>query len=1035
MSTLQPLYRFCSRIVPLSLLFFFAACGGGGSEIDVPDPVNIAPTLTLIGAGELASEVGNDYVDLGATASDAEDGDISQQIVVDSNVDTTTAGAYIITYNVSDSAGRAASSIVRTVVIVENIENATEITNIVEVDGQIEATLLNGEIVILDSFEEWQALDDQFPITPEQEISLANLDDFFQRYSGSTTKAGETNNDKAAPSSFSLADDQTGFKNQRARGTCVSFAVVAAIEAAYKRQFDLELDLSEQFINHMQKNVSINRNNPQVPFRENQLGFWAGSSVSYMLHLFYAGYRIPTEDSHRYVSSTAPNNSLGFGNTREVGDNPLMDFRDTSILQKQVNDVNLSALEVDYNIPSLFPHIALPINASDGAKYGIQSYGRVIASELNNVEIYKELISRSYELIVQVRLTTDPTPENGIMDPSDDLTSSHAVVFIGYDDEERVFLVKNSWSSEDFEKWSYDWVTEGLVIDASLIVRVREDYESPATVALPQRFIGRWHLNMNGVRGELDITRLPGSYMSINGRDDQRIGAYYAEDGSVYRVNGQFFGDRLTFYFDENEPNLDYESLQGHRFDAYFRYFSIHFPRDRSHISGTMLDADDGEIYGFYATRIHEFSGVPVEYYPSTAGVSPLSSESYIGTWAIGDIEVKFHEVDNNLGVIYGAISNRLFEEEITASLSEGNRRITFNIDEDGFEYQVFTGYLFTNELGIFSGELVQKATGSDEVTRGFVAVRGENSLPDLTVTSPSDGASIPRGSQNVEFRADVSDLDGETVTIVWVSDLDGEIGNSDSFNRNDLSFGTHQITVTVDDGFTGHDPVEITLELTITNDAPTIEITQPNNGDNFCANELINFRSSIIDLNNVPGFTVPDESVSWHATNLVGENFTSMGTGKNVDYAFTSGSFLITARATDDGGLTDEEVIELTIENCNANPPEVSIIDPESDSGTSDNEYAYDGFDDNRAMWYTDVTVTGSAIDSEDGTLTGGSLVWSTDRTDIQDSSLATGTNATIRLYSDSCFGLWHEVTLTGVDSDMNERSQTLRLFIWTVC
>lgn len=1011
----------------------FSGCGGGGGDKEEEPPANSAPILTLTGSNTIAIEVGGEYADLGATASDAEDGDITQQIVADSNVDTTLAGTYSVIYNVTDSAGASASSIERVVIIVENIEDATEIMDIVEVDGRFEATLLNGDIVILDSLAEWQVLDAQFPITPEQEVSMDNLDEFFAQNSNGF-KTVEIKNRKAAPDIFSLEDDQTSYKRQWNRGTCVSFAVVAAVEAAYKRQLDLELDLSEQFVNHMQKNVSIISGNPQVPFRENQLGFWAGSGVSYMLNLLTAGYRIPSEAAHPYVSSSTQFN-IGFNNTREAGDNPFIDFRDDDILQKQVNDINLSAVKETYNIPQEFEHVALPINASDGAQYGINSFGRVIASGLDNVELYKEIISRSFELIIQVTMSTDPTPGNGIRDPSDDFTSGHAVVFIGYDDEERVFFVKNSWNSSGYEKWSYDWVSEGRVSNASFVFRVKEDYENPAPEDMPQRFIGRWHLNMDGIRGELDITRLPGSYPSINGRDDQRIGAYYAEDGSVYRVNGQFFGDRLTFYFDESEPNLDYESLQGHRFDAYFRYFSIFSHRDRKHLAGTMVDADDGEIYGFYARRIDEFSGAISEYYSGTAAGTSLSAESYIGTWSIGDYQTKFNQVDNDLGQISGTVSNGAFTENITATLSDGNRRISFNVDDDIFDYQVYTGYLFTNELGIFSGEVVQKETDSAEITRGFIAVRRSNSLPDLTVNSPSDGASIPRGSQNVEFRADVNDLDGESVTISWISDLDGEIGSTDSFNRNDLSFGTHQITVSVHDGLDEHDPVEVSFEITITNNAPTIDITQPNAGDGFCESESINFRATVVDLNNVPGFTLPDESVSWSATNLAGGNYTTIGTGKEVSYSFVSGGFLVTARATDEEGLTDRETIELSIENCSDNPPEVSIIDPESDSGSSDDRYAYDGFDSGLGLWYTDVSVSGSASDIEDGVLSGASLEWSTDRSDIQDSTLATGTNATVRLYSDSCFGVWHELTLTAVDSDNNERSQTVRVFIWTLC
>ncbi len=57
----------------------------------------------------------------------------------------------------------------------------------------------------------------------------------------------------ALPRKVFLKDYQTSIKNQGGRGTCVSFAVAGAIEALYKRKYGLNLDLSEQFLNHMQK--------------------------------------------------------------------------------------------------------------------------------------------------------------------------------------------------------------------------------------------------------------------------------------------------------------------------------------------------------------------------------------------------------------------------------------------------------------------------------------------------------------------------------------------------------------------------------------------------------------------------------------------------------------------------------------------------------------------------------------------------------------------------------------------------------------
>jgi len=56
-------------------------------------------------------------VDAGATAADNVDGDVTANIVAVSNVNTTMAGSYTVTYNVSDAAGNAATTVTRAVYV------------------------------------------------------------------------------------------------------------------------------------------------------------------------------------------------------------------------------------------------------------------------------------------------------------------------------------------------------------------------------------------------------------------------------------------------------------------------------------------------------------------------------------------------------------------------------------------------------------------------------------------------------------------------------------------------------------------------------------------------------------------------------------------------------------------------------------------------------------------------------------------------------------------------------------------------------
>lgn len=95
-----------------------------GTKEVVKDPVDTtAPIITLL--GNATENVANSatYTDAGATATDDADGDITARIVVAGDtVNTSAAGTYVVTYNVSDAAGNAATEVTRTIIVAEAIE-------------------------------------------------------------------------------------------------------------------------------------------------------------------------------------------------------------------------------------------------------------------------------------------------------------------------------------------------------------------------------------------------------------------------------------------------------------------------------------------------------------------------------------------------------------------------------------------------------------------------------------------------------------------------------------------------------------------------------------------------------------------------------------------------------------------------------------------------------------------------------------------------------------------------------------------------
>ena len=145
-------FQFTPAVLGISELSFLLRDGNGEELIatvtfEVSEIIEdtVAPVITILGDNPVEVTRGDTYFDLGASALDDVDGDISQNILVDaSGVDMTTAGTYQVTYNVSDASGNAAAEMTRTVSVVANVE-AQEENDILAfaLPGQVEASIIN----------------------------------------------------------------------------------------------------------------------------------------------------------------------------------------------------------------------------------------------------------------------------------------------------------------------------------------------------------------------------------------------------------------------------------------------------------------------------------------------------------------------------------------------------------------------------------------------------------------------------------------------------------------------------------------------------------------------------------------------------------------------------------------------------------------------------------------------------------------------------------------------------------------------------
>lgn len=104
----------------VSILFGASSGGPTGTFTTSSSRDSTPPEITLKGANPQRITLGGAYTDLGATAVDDVDGDLTSSIVIDATgIDTSTIGTDKVTHNVLDASRNAAIEEVRTVNVVD----------------------------------------------------------------------------------------------------------------------------------------------------------------------------------------------------------------------------------------------------------------------------------------------------------------------------------------------------------------------------------------------------------------------------------------------------------------------------------------------------------------------------------------------------------------------------------------------------------------------------------------------------------------------------------------------------------------------------------------------------------------------------------------------------------------------------------------------------------------------------------------------------------------------------------------------------
>mgnify|MGYP002619894864 CR=1 FL=1 len=120
-------------------------------EVEVVDTT--PPVITLIGDANVTVEAGGVYNELGATAEDSFEGDLSLQITITGFVDTDTIGVYELRYNVSDSSFNAAIEVIRTVTVEDTIPPVITLTGSANITVERNDSFTDPGATASDSFE------------------------------------------------------------------------------------------------------------------------------------------------------------------------------------------------------------------------------------------------------------------------------------------------------------------------------------------------------------------------------------------------------------------------------------------------------------------------------------------------------------------------------------------------------------------------------------------------------------------------------------------------------------------------------------------------------------------------------------------------------------------------------------------------------------------------------------------------------------------------------------------------------------------
>ena len=190
------------------------------------------------------------------------------------------------------------------------------------------------------------------------------------------------------------------------------------------------------------------------------------------------------------------------------------------------------------------------------------------------------------------------------------------------------------------------------------------------------------------------------------------------------------------------------------------------------------------------------------------------------------------------------------------------------------------------------------------------------NQSPTATITAPTNNASFVQGTP-VTFTGSGQDPEDGALTggsLVWTSNVNGQIGTGTTFNKSNLSVGPHTITLKATDSQAAFGTASVQITITAPNQPPTATITAPTNNASFAQGTSVTFTGSGQDPEDG---ALTGGSLVW-TSNVNGQ----IGTGTTFNKSNLSvGPHTITLKATDSQAAFGTTSVQITITASNQPP------------------------------------------------------------------------------------------------------------------